>query len=57
VPALFKAQELPTLVKADALARANGLADGFVLLGVGGAAEEAWIWTLENRDEPTICEL
>lgn len=45
---------MPHITKADALARANGLADGFVLLGVGGAAEEAWTWVIEGRNEPTI---
>ena len=57
LPPLF---EVPTPIqptKAEALARADGLANGFVLLGVAGnGAEEAWSWVLNGKDEPTLCE-
>lgn len=53
-PPLFKAPEVPKVTKAEARKRADGLAEGFVLLEVGGAAEEAWSWVIEGRDEPTF---
>lgn len=53
-PRLFKAPEVPKITKAEARKRTDGLADGFVLLEVGGAAEDAWSWVIEGRDEPTI---
>lgn len=56
VQPLFRAPVTERLSKEEVLKRANDLADGFILLGVGGAAEEAWNWRLNGRDEPTICE-
>lgn len=53
-PELFKSPVAPKTTKAEARDRANSLADGFVLLGVGGAAEDAWNWVIDGRDEPTI---
>lgn len=53
---LFDAPAHSPPSKADALARANGLAEGFVLLGLGGAAEDGWRWVIEGKDEPSICE-
>lgn len=53
-PPLFKTPELSKITKAEARKRTDGLADGFVLLEVGGAAEDAWSWVIEGRDEPTI---
>ncbi|WOO77688.1 Superkiller protein 3 [Vanrija pseudolonga] len=51
---LFEDEPVTTVTKEEARQRADGLADGFVLLGVGGTAEEAWTWVLDGRDEPTI---
>lgn len=56
VPPLFEDEPVTAVTKEEARQRADGLADGFVLLGVGGTAEEAWTWVLDGRDEPTICE-
>lgn len=53
-PPLFKSPTASKVTKAEARDRANGLADGFVLLGVAGAAEDAWNWVIDGRDEPTI---
>jgi superkiller protein 3 len=48
-------QARPT--KAEALSRADGLAEGFVLLGLSGqGVEEGWHWVLEGKDEPTVRE-
>jgi len=56
-PALFQASLLPKPNKLDALSRADGLARGFILLGIGSSgAEEGWSWVLEGQDEPTPCE-
>lgn len=56
VPALFCAPAAERPSKEECLKRANDLADGFILLDIGGAAEDAWNWRLNGRDEPTICE-
>lgn len=57
LPALFTPQDHPKPTKQEALSRVDGLANGFVLLGIGGAgAEEGWSWVLEGKDEPTLCE-
>lgn len=56
IPPLFRLPVTERLSKEEVLKRANDLADGFILLGVGGAAEEAWNWRFNGRDEPTICE-
>lgn len=43
--------------KREALTRADGLADGFILLGLNGSGvEEGWHWVLNGKDEPTIRE-
>lgn len=43
--------------KQEALSRANGLADGFVLLGLqGSGVEEGWHWVLNGKNEPTTRE-
>ncbi|WRT67666.1 uncharacterized protein IL334_004638 [Kwoniella shivajii] len=54
-PALFQPKAYPPFNKEDALARANNLANGFVLLEITGkGAEEGWSWVLEGKDEPTL---
>lgn len=55
-PELFQASTRPAPTKEQAVQRADSLANGFILLDVGGAAEEAWIWIIEGRDEQTICK-
>lgn len=52
---LFDPPEHSTPTKNEALTRANGLADGFILLGLTGTGvEEGWHWVLNGKDEPTI---
>ncbi|WVQ72893.1 hypothetical protein IAR50_002454 [Cryptococcus sp. DSM 104548] len=55
-PVLF--QEKKDLVapsKQEALVNADGLANGFVLLGVNSpGSEEGWSWALEGKDEPSV---
>ncbi|WVR06249.1 hypothetical protein IAU60_003279 [Kwoniella sp. DSM 27419] len=54
-PSLFIDASFTTPTKEEALARANDLANGFVLLGLSGkGAEEGWSWVLEGKDEPTL---
>lgn len=54
---LFEPPKYTKPTKAEALTRANGLADGFVLLGVSGEGlEDAWSWVIEGQDEPSLCE-
>lgn len=52
---LFELPERAKPSNEEALSRADGLANGFVLLEVGGAAEDAWRWVMDAKDEPTIC--
>ena len=55
-PDLFKRPEPTRPTKAEALSRADGLAKGFILLGVASlGAEEGWTWVIEGTDEPTTC--
>lgn len=56
VPPLFRVPTTERLSKEEVLKRADDLANGFILLGIGGAAEDAWNWVINGRDEPTICE-
>jgi superkiller protein 3 len=43
--------------KAEALAKTNSLAEGFVLLNVSSpGAEDGWSWIIEGKEESTICE-
>jgi superkiller protein 3 len=52
---LFDTPEHSIPTKGEALSRANGLADGFILLGLTGTGvEEGWHWVLNGKDEPTI---
>jgi superkiller protein 3 len=52
---LFDTPEHSIPTKGEALSRANGLADGFILLGLTGAGvEEGWHWVLNGKDEPNI---
>ncbi|ODN74406.1 hypothetical protein L202_06809 [Cryptococcus amylolentus CBS 6039] len=55
-PALFQEKkDLVAPTKQEALDHADGLANGFVLLGVNSAgSEEGWSWALEGRDEESI---
>ncbi|WVQ80586.1 hypothetical protein IAT38_002691 [Cryptococcus sp. DSM 104549] len=54
-PELFQPKTYETPSKESALARVNDLANGFVLLNIGGKeAEEGWAWVLEGKDEPTL---
>ncbi|ORY31409.1 putative translation repressor [Naematelia encephala] len=53
-PSLFRPIQHPRPTKKEAFSRAEGLAKGFVLLGVGGSAEEAWSWVIEGLDEFTL---
>jgi superkiller protein 3 len=54
---LFDAPTHTKPTKGEALTRADGLADGFILLGLNGAGvEEGWHWVLNGKDEPTIRE-
>ncbi|WWD18361.1 hypothetical protein CI109_102811 [Kwoniella shandongensis] len=55
IPTLFQPAEYPKPSKQEALQRADGLANGFILLELSGkGAEEGWAWVLEGKDEPTI---
>jgi superkiller protein 3 len=55
-PALFNAPTHPAITREDARSHVDGLAKGFVLLGIGGdGAEEGWSWVIEGKDEPTLC--
>ncbi|KAK8858471.1 hypothetical protein IAR55_002698 [Kwoniella newhampshirensis] len=54
-PALFQSREYSKPSKEEALSRADGLANGFILLELSGkGAEEGWAWVLEGKDEPTL---
>lgn len=58
VPSLFQNSDHPKPTKQEASSRADGLANGFILLGIDGkGAEEGWSWVLEGKDEPTLCTL
>jgi hypothetical protein len=52
---LFKPPHFSDPAKKEIVERADDLGKGFVLLGVGGRAEDAWVYTLECEDEPTAC--
>jgi superkiller protein 3 len=52
---LFDPPSRPRPSKGEALKRADGLADGFILLGLSGAGvEDGWHWVFDGKDEPTI---
>lgn len=55
VPLLAPPERTPP-TKQEALKRADGLAAGFVLLSLSGAAEDGWRWVIEGKDEPSVCE-
>jgi superkiller protein 3 len=54
---LFDQPTRPRPTKGEALKRADGLADGFILLDLTGAGvEDGWHWVIDGKDEPTIRE-
>ncbi|KAK4687772.1 superkiller protein 3, partial [Tremellales sp. Uapishka_1] len=55
VPPLFRPTVHKRPTKADARARVDDLARGFVLLGINSpGSEEGWSWIIEGTDESTL---